>query len=196
LTLTKVSLLNLTGRVFDNLGRIDCGTGCGGASADYPVGTTVILTAQPGLLPFRGWSGACSGSSDTCTIAMTSDKAVTATFAVLLTESAGVERARWTSSLDAPAAGRILVNGAAAGAASRAPAAFEVPDSAPGAIRIEGVLESATGPGTWRFDRTGAAPVRLKVIEGRPVLVTDSAIVFNVLGRPGERVSFAIVPLH
>jgi hypothetical protein len=156
------------------------------------VGTTVILTAQPGLLPFRGWSGACSGSSDTCTIAMTSDKAVTATFAVLLTESAGVERARWTSSLDAPAAGRILVNGAAAGAASRGPP----PGGAPGAIRIEGVLESATGPGTWRFDRTGAAPVRLKVIEGRPVLVTDSAIVFNVLGRPGERVSFAIVPLH
>jgi hypothetical protein len=157
----------------------------------------VILTAQPGLLPFRGWSGACSGSSTTCTVVMSTDKAVTATFAVLLAESAAVTRARWTSVLDAPgAAGRVFANGAAAGAAGRAPAALETTEAADGVVRVEGILEAASGPGTWRFDRAGSAPVRLKVIEGRPALVTPSAVVFRVDGRPGERVSFAVVPVR
>ena len=195
LTLTKVSLLNLTGRVFDNLGRIDCGTGCGGDSADYPVGTTVVLTEQPGLLPFRGWSGACTGSGTTCTVVMTANKSVTATFSVLLTESAAVEHARWTSALDMPdGAGRVLVNGASAGTGARSPSPFAVTETAGGVVRVEGILEGASGPGTWRFERAGPTPVRLKVIEGQPALVTDTAIVFRLRGRAGERVSFAVVP--
>ena len=197
LTLTKVSLLNLTGRVFDNHGQIDCGLGCGNDSGTYPVGTTVVLTAQPGLLPFRSWSGACSGSQTTCTVVMTTNKSVTATFALLLTESAAMAPARWVSAIDAPdGGGRILVNGAVAGSAARGVTAVEIRETADGALRVEGVLDAASGPGTWRFERlaAGAAPVRLKVVEGQPALVGEHAIVFRLRGRPGERVSFAIVP--
>jgi hypothetical protein len=197
LSLTKVSLLNLTGRVFDNHGRIDCGTGCGSDSGTYAVGTTVVLTEQPGLLPFRGWSGACSGTGPTCTVVMTGDKAVTATFALLLAESAAAAPARWVGVLDAgDATGRVLVNGAVAGQVGRGLAALEVEESADGTVRVEGVLESAGGPGTWRFERLAAGDtrVRLKVLEGQPALVAGHAVVFRLRGRAGERVAFAIVP--
>ena len=193
LSLTKVSLLNLTGRVFDNQGEIDCGTGCGSASGTYPVGTTVVLTEQPGLLPFRGWSGACSGTGTTCTVVMTTSKSVTATFSLLATASAPVERARWVSRLDAPdGSGRVAVDGAVIAEATRAPATLEI---GPGMVRVEGIVGTATGPGTWRFERAGGGPpVRLKLIAGEPALITEEAIVFRLRGRPGERVAFAIVP--
>jgi hypothetical protein len=197
LSLTKVSLLNLTGRVFDNQGQIDCGTGCGSDSGAYPVGATVVLTQQPGLLPFRGWSGACSGTGSTCTVVMTANKSVTATFSLLLTENAAAAPTRWVSALDAgDAAGRVIVNGAVAGPAARGVGAIEIREAADGMVRVEGVLEGASGPGTWRFERlaAGASRVRLKVLEGQPALVTEHAIVFRLRGRAGERVAFAIVP--
>lgn len=196
LSLTKISLLNLTGRVFDNHGQIDCSTGCGSDSGTYPVGTTVILTQQPGLLPFRGWSGACSGTGATCTVVMTGNKSVTATFSVLLTASAPLERARWVSVLDAPdGSGHVAVNGAVAAEAARAPVTIEVAEGGAGLVRVDGILEAAAGPGTWRFERVGGGPpVRLKVIAGEPALVTEQAIVFRLRGRPGERVAFAVVP--
>jgi len=47
----------------------------------YPWGTTVTLTAAPSSgSQFAGWVGACSGTSPTCTVTMTSPKSVTATF--------------------------------------------------------------------------------------------------------------------
>jgi uncharacterized repeat protein (TIGR02543 family) len=57
---------------------INCGSSC---SATYPIGTVVKLVAivAPGST-FVGWSGACSGTSLTCTVTVTSDLSVTATF--------------------------------------------------------------------------------------------------------------------
>ncbi len=51
--------------------------------SSYDCGDTVTLIAEPdSCYDFTGWSGACSGTSPTCTLDMDDDKAVTANFAV------------------------------------------------------------------------------------------------------------------
>jgi len=56
---------------------IDCGTDC---SQSYSSGTSVTLTASAASgSTFAGWSGACSGTGS-CTVTMSSNKGVTATF--------------------------------------------------------------------------------------------------------------------
>jgi hypothetical protein len=55
---------------------INCGSDC---TQSYPQGSTVILSASPASgSTFAGWSGACSGMS--CTITMSANQTVTATF--------------------------------------------------------------------------------------------------------------------
>lgn len=62
----------------DDPKTIDCGATC---SASYPSGTQVTLTATPDSSSlFAGWSGACSGTSPTCTVTLNSTEDVTATF--------------------------------------------------------------------------------------------------------------------
>ena len=57
---------------------IDCGSTC---SAPFGDGTSVILTATASAgQQFASWSGACSGSTATCTLAMSADRSVVATF--------------------------------------------------------------------------------------------------------------------
>jgi hypothetical protein len=64
--------------VSDPIG-IDCGTGC---QEPFNTGTRVTLRAIPsGNDRFAEWSGACSGSVDTCTVTMDQAKSVTALFA-------------------------------------------------------------------------------------------------------------------
>jgi hypothetical protein len=197
LNLTKTGGLNLTGRVFDNQGQIDCGFLCSSDSGTYPVGTVVVLTEQPGVLPFRGWSGACSGTQPTCTVVMNTNKSVTAMFSLLFAESTTVAPAQWTSVLDAPGAtGNVTVDGASTAGVGRAPAMIAVKEG-PGAVRVSGVLATGSGPGTWRFERQAGAgtAVRVKVLEGQVSLVTPDAVVFRLRGQPGERVAFAVVPV-
>lgn len=59
---------------------IDCGTDCNGSFGD---GVNVVLsaTASSGQR-FTGWSGACSGTVATCTLTMSANRSVGATFAV------------------------------------------------------------------------------------------------------------------
>ena len=60
---------------------IDCGATC---QTSFDHGTTVALTAAPaGGSVFAGWSGACSGSATTCTVAITAATSATATFTLL-----------------------------------------------------------------------------------------------------------------
>jgi type II secretory pathway pseudopilin PulG len=67
-----------SGTVTSSPGGIACPGDC---SETYASGTTVTLTAQAGANSlFTGWSGACSGSSPTCQVSMTSAQSVTATF--------------------------------------------------------------------------------------------------------------------
>lgn len=57
-------------------------TGSASCTSPQATGASVTLTAapSPGSL-FTGWSGGCTGTSATCTLIMTADKNVTATFA-------------------------------------------------------------------------------------------------------------------
>jgi hypothetical protein len=49
-------------------GGIDCGATC---SASFAAGSKVFLEANPtGETYFAGWSGACTGTSSSCTVPM------------------------------------------------------------------------------------------------------------------------------
>ena len=74
LTVTKTG--SGFGTVTSSPGGISCGPTCSAPFGIVPV--TLTATAAPGS-SFVGWSGACSGAG-TCSVAMGSDRAVTATF--------------------------------------------------------------------------------------------------------------------
>jgi len=77
-TLTVTKSGTGSGTVASNPAGINCGADC---SEAYNQGTSVTLTPTPDSgSTFTGWSGACSGAG-ACIVNMTSDKAVTATFA-------------------------------------------------------------------------------------------------------------------
>src|SRR6267142_293554 len=66
-----------SGTVRSSLPGIDCGGAC---SARFDQGAKVSLSAAPADdSTFAGWTGACTGTGD-CTVTMTSDLAVAATF--------------------------------------------------------------------------------------------------------------------
>lgn len=66
------------GAVTSNLVGIHCGDDC---TESYSTGTSIVLTATPAAgSAFVNWSGACAGSSLTCTVLMTAARNVTATF--------------------------------------------------------------------------------------------------------------------
>jgi len=65
------------GQVQDSTSVIKCPGTC---STSVAPGTSVALTAKGAKGVFTGWSGACVGTSTTCTITVNSDAPVTATF--------------------------------------------------------------------------------------------------------------------
>ena len=74
LTVTRTG----AGTISSTSAGIDCGSTC---SASFPSGTTVSLAATaPAGSNFTGWGGACSGTG-ACTVNMTAERNVTATFA-------------------------------------------------------------------------------------------------------------------
>lgn len=76
LTITKAG--TGSGTVTSSPAGVDCGSTC---SAEYASGTSVTLTAASASgSTFAGWSGACSGSSTTCTVSMSQAQSVQATF--------------------------------------------------------------------------------------------------------------------
>ena len=67
-----------TGTVTSYPAGISCGATC---IADFPVGASVTLTATAGSDSlFSGWSGACTGTSTTCTLDLDAAKETVATF--------------------------------------------------------------------------------------------------------------------
>jgi chitodextrinase len=78
-TLTVTKSGTGTGTVASSPAGITCGSTC---TASYTSTTSVTLTATPSSTStFTGWSGACSGSATTCTVAMSAARSVTASFA-------------------------------------------------------------------------------------------------------------------
>ena len=79
-TLTITIAGTASGTVTSSPVGISCKPTC---SASFASGTIVKLTASPASgAYFAGWSGACSGTGTTCTLAMTASRAATATFNV------------------------------------------------------------------------------------------------------------------
>jgi Divergent InlB B-repeat domain len=71
-----------TGSVSSKPKGIKCGTTCSEAVAKEYKNTPVVLTEKPGTTStFVEWTGACSGSSPTCTVPMSEDESVGAVFA-------------------------------------------------------------------------------------------------------------------
>ena len=63
-----------------------------------------------------------------------------------------------------------------------------------GLNRVEAILVQGDGrPGTWRFDLAGVQPGSLRVVAGEVALLGESAVVFRLRGRPGERAVFTFV---
>ncbi|TMQ25662.1 MAG: hypothetical protein E6K65_16290, partial [Nitrospirae bacterium] len=70
-----------SGTVTSSPPGINCGSAC---SASYVSGTTVTLTATPGMLSgFGGWTGCDIASGNTCTVKMNAARSVTADFTLL-----------------------------------------------------------------------------------------------------------------
>lgn len=71
------------GTVTSNDGGINCRQGSAASSCqeDYASGSNVQLTATPDTdATFNGWSGACTNTTGPCTVTMSSDKSVGASF--------------------------------------------------------------------------------------------------------------------
>jgi uncharacterized repeat protein (TIGR02543 family) len=69
------------GNISGGTGAINCGNGGTVCSATFAQNATVSLIATVATgATFVGWSGACGGSSTTCTVSMSSARSVTATF--------------------------------------------------------------------------------------------------------------------
>ena len=83
-TLTVTASGTGSGYVTSSPIGIDCGRNISGhtdCTQNYNYGTSVVLTRYPSAgSNFTGWSGACSGTSATCTVSMTAARSVTATF--------------------------------------------------------------------------------------------------------------------
>ncbi len=76
LTVSKAG--NGSGTVTSSPSGINCGSDC---SESYSSGKVVKLTAKARIdSVFAGWSGACSGTSSSCTVTMNQAKTVTAAF--------------------------------------------------------------------------------------------------------------------
>lgn len=72
---------NGKGSVTSSPAGITCGLGSGGCSVSFNSGTSVTLTAKPDAgSAWTGWTGACTGTSLSCTVVMNSDKSVQANF--------------------------------------------------------------------------------------------------------------------
>ncbi len=77
-TLTVSKNITAGGSVISSPSGINCGTTC---YANFTSGSTIALTATPASgYTFADWSGACKGTSATCTVTMNSNRSVTANF--------------------------------------------------------------------------------------------------------------------
>jgi uncharacterized repeat protein (TIGR02543 family) len=87
-TLPTLAVTTLgSGSVTSSPAGINCDPTC---SQSYPMGTTVVLTAQPSpTWVFAGWSGACTGHSTTCTVTVNGTTTAHAEFGQILAAPSG-----------------------------------------------------------------------------------------------------------
>jgi len=183
--------------VKDDKGKLSCGTLCLAASATYPSGVTVVLTAQADALSsFAGWGGDCSGKGATCTLRMDADRSVTASFALLgigASEPAAVPYSLvWAVQLDVPdGVGQVVFGGQAVQVTRGVSWAAATARAGDNEVEAE-LIEARDHPGIWRFEAADGAiePGSLRVSYGDVALVTPTAVTFRMKGQRGEKVAF------
>ncbi len=85
-TLTVTMRGSASGTVTSSPTGISCSTGST-CIANYTSSTPVTLMETPGSgASFKQWGGACSGTAATCTVTMTANQSVTATFSQVFTD--------------------------------------------------------------------------------------------------------------
>ena len=85
-TLTVARRGSAAGTVTSNPAGLECGATC---TAGFGAGGAVTLTATPAdRAAFARWGGACTGTTQQCTVTMTQSLDVTATFAAVFTDAA------------------------------------------------------------------------------------------------------------
>jgi hypothetical protein len=195
--LRKQPQAQIPGSVTSSPAGISCGPSCSNASASFPAGTVVTLTAsaQP---PFRfdEWSGDCGGTA-ACVVTMDADRDVVARFTrggnVAQAEPSAVSRAvRLQSTLGIRGGrGQVSVNGVPT-AVGEGVAYLELPARA-GDNVVEAQLTAAASGGYWRFDLADERllPGSLRVVAGELAAAGVGTLTFRAHGRVGERVAFA-----
>jgi hypothetical protein len=171
-----------------------------------PAGNTCTLTYAPGTVvlldpfaitgSFVGWGGDCAAAivGTQCTVTMSANRTVTATFAVPLVSDALRGRAATVvSRLDAAGArAQATLNGMPLAPPAPGMSTWTIEPRA-GDNRLEAQLaEGATG--TWRLELAGVPGLErgtLRVLAGEVVSLGADAVVFRLKGRSGERVVLA-----
>ena len=79
-TLTVEKVGTGTGTVFSKPKAFNCGTTCTSQSAAGAEEAEVVLKEKPATGPFEGWTGACTGAGETCTVKLSAAGTVIAKF--------------------------------------------------------------------------------------------------------------------
>ena len=112
------------GNVSGGSGAINCGNGANVCSANFAANATVTLVATPATgATFAGWTGACGGTSTTCTVLMNQSKSVTATF------TGGTTGTGFALSVSVSGAGSVSGGGISCGTGATACSANQTPNA-------------------------------------------------------------------
>lgn len=138
-----------TGTVTSTPAGITCPTTC---SATFSAGTQVTLTATPGspVSSFAGWGGACSGMAPTCTVTMSTNQNVTATFTQ-------VQNYQLSVTIAGTAPGAVVSNPAGISCPTTCSAAFP-PGTQVTLTETPGPASTFSTFGGWGGSCSGTAP--------------------------------------
>jgi PKD repeat protein len=162
---------------------------------NYAAGTNVLLDPIVETGAFLGWGGDCAAAfgGPQCTVSMSANRNVTATFGVPLVTQASDRRSTVVSRLEAAGARlQATLNGAPLAPPAPGMSAWAIEPRA-GDNRLEAQLGEGAA-GTWRLELAGVRglePGSVRALAGDVISVGPDAVVFRLKGRAGERFGLA-----